>query len=109
MPSRSTKKRKDTAPDETGCFNESPGGKGSHENSTAEYIKKLQAELAELKAAQGIASSSHTVRHSQRGQKGSNRQVPPRYEISVLSQKVHGFIIAVSTIFILYEVLCYLK
>ena len=27
----------------------------------AEYIKKLQAELAELKAAQGIASSSHTL------------------------------------------------
>ena len=69
-------------------MNESPGGEGSEENSTAEYIKKLKAELAELKAAQGVASSSQTVRNRHRDQKGSTRQVPPRYEMRVLSQEV---------------------
>lgn len=69
-------------------MNESLGGEGSEENSTAEYIKKLQAELAELKASQGMASASHTVRHKQHGHKGSNRHVPPRYEMRVLLQEV---------------------
>jgi hypothetical protein len=72
----------------TGNFNESPGGEGSGENSTAEYIKKLKAELAELKAAQGMFSSSQTVRNRQRSQKGCTRQVSPRYEMRVLSQEV---------------------
>jgi hypothetical protein len=82
------KKGEETASRETGSFNESPGGKGSEENSTAEYIKKLQAELAELKASQGMASASHTLSHKQRGKKGSNRFVPPRYAMRVLSQEV---------------------
>lgn len=69
-------------------MNESPGGEGSEENSTAEYIRKLKAELAELKAAQGIAASSQTVRNRQRGQKGSTRQVSPRYDMRVFSQEV---------------------
>ena len=69
-------------------MNESPGGEGSEENSTAEYIKRLKAELAELKAAQGIASSSQMNRNRQRGQKGMTRQVPPRYEMHVLSHEL---------------------
>ena len=51
----------------------------------------MQAEVAELKATQGIASSSHTVSHRQRSQKGTTRQVARRYEIRVLSQEV-GFL-----------------
>ena len=81
--SHTTKKGKDFADREKGTFNESPGGEGSLVKSTTEYIKKLQAELAELKAAQGISSSSHTDRHRQRGQYVINRQFKLRYELRV--------------------------
>lgn len=67
----------------TGSYNERSDGEGSEDNSTDKYIKRLQAELAELKAAQGIASSSHTVSHRQRSQKGTTRQVTHRYEFRV--------------------------
>lgn len=73
-----TKKWKDTASHETESYKEFTGGEGSGENSTAEYIKRLQAELAELKAVQGIRSSSHIDRHRQREHGGSTKEVPPR-------------------------------
>lgn len=85
--SRATRKGKETTAHEREPFNESPGGDGSEENSMDEYIKKLQAELAELKAAHGIASSSHTVRHKERGEKGCSKQGARRYEIVVMSQE----------------------
>ena len=73
-----TRKRKESDAPGTGSFNERSEGEGSEDNSTNQYIKKLQAELAELKASHGIASSSHTVSHRQRGHSGTMRQVTRR-------------------------------
>lgn len=77
--SRATRKGEETTTHEREPFNESSGGAGTEEDSREEYIKKLQAELASLKAARGTASSSHTVRHRQRGEKGSLKQGAQRY------------------------------
>ena len=77
--SGATRKGKETTTHEREPFNESPGGAGTEEDSREEYIKKLQAELASLKAARGTASSSHTLRHRQRGEKRSLKQEAQRY------------------------------
>ena len=77
--SHATRKGKETVLHEKEPFIESPGGVGSEENSTAEYIKKLQAELASLKAAHGIASSSYTAKNRHRGEKGSTKHGKQRY------------------------------
>ena len=83
--SRSTRKGKESTEHARKPVNESPGGDGSEGNSTDEYIKKLQAELAELKAAQGIASSCQAFGHKQRGGKGSQKQGAQRYDMLHLS------------------------
>jgi hypothetical protein len=79
QPSRSTRKGKETIAHAREPFNESPGDDGSDGNSTDEYIKKLQAELAKLKAIHGIASSSQVFKERQRGEKGSQKQGARRY------------------------------
>lgn len=82
--SRPTRKGKETIAHAREPFNESPGGGGSEGNSTDEYIKNLQAELAELKAIHGIASSSQVYKHRQRGEKRSQREGSQRYEMHPL-------------------------
>lgn len=82
--SRSTRKGKETIAHAREPFTESPGADGSEENSTDEYIKKLQEELAELKAIHGIASSSQALKHRQRGEKASQKQGARRYEMHPL-------------------------
>lgn len=84
---RATRKGKETTADERELNNESPGGDGSEENSTQEYIKKLQAELAVLKAAHSMALSSHTDRHRKRGGKGVNEKGVRRYGMLALSEE----------------------
>jgi len=92
---RATRKGKETTAKEREPFNESPGGDGLEENSTEEYIKKLQTELADLKAAHGIASSSYTVRRRKHGEKGNTQKGARRYEMLDLSQEARkGYLIA---------------
>lgn len=82
--SRAIRKGKEATTNERETHNESQGGDGSEENSTEEYIRKLQAELAELKAAHDIASSSHTPRHREQDEKGRPKQGAQRYEMLAL-------------------------